>query len=253
MISDQMAIVAGCLAGIIFLVGISANILIREAKRHGLDDRVLRAVWGEPARESAATGIAASLHALGERVRRGSRFYSQKDISYLQGLILAAGHNPKKLLPIVLGMKLLIMFPLPVVAAGAAFLLIESTQFRFVAIGVGVIAGIMGPEFLLGILRRPYTAALQRGTPDALDLLVVCSEAGMGLESALERVSQELFHSNRPMAVALSSLLDDLRVLPDRRAAFANFGSRSGVEGLQRMATMLAFNTGPRSAMRCVR
>jgi tight adherence protein C len=46
--------------------------------------------------------------------------------------------------------------------------------------------GLMGPDWIIALLRRPYLAALRRGVPDALDLLVVCSEAGMALESALE-------------------------------------------------------------------
>jgi tight adherence protein C len=62
--------------------------------------------------------------------------------------------------------------------------------------------------------------------------------------------------SNRPMAVALSTLLDDLRVLPDRREAFTNFGARSGVEGLRRMATMLGqslqYGTPLSNALRAV-
>jgi tight adherence protein C len=97
----------------------------------------------------------------------------------------------------------------------------------------------MGPEWGLTLLRRPYLAALRRGVPDALDLLVVCSEAGMGLESALEHVSQEIRHSNPAISVALSKLLDELRVLPDRRDAFRNFADRTGVEGARRVATML--------------
>ena len=90
-----------------------------------------------------------------------------------------------------------------------------------------------------GLLRRRYMAALRRGIPDALDLLVVCSEAGMALESALEHVSVEIQHSNPPVAVALAKLLDELLVLPDRREAFRNFGDRTGIEGAKRLATML--------------
>jgi tight adherence protein C len=91
----------------------------------------------------------------------------------------------------------------------------------------------------LGILRRRFTATIAQGTPDALDLLVVCTEAGMGLESALERVSIEMELANPPMASILAGLLDDLRVLPSRRDAFNNLGTRSGVEGLRRLGAML--------------
>ena len=62
----------------------------------------------------------------------------------------------------------------------------------------------------------------------------------MGLESALEHVSREMRHSNVPMALALGRLLDDMRVLPDRREAFRNFAEGTGVQGARRVATMLS-------------
>jgi tight adherence protein C len=100
--------------------------------------------------------------------------------------------------------------------------------------------GLLIPDWILGAIRRPYTRALRKGIADALDLLVVCTEAGMGLETALERVALEIRHSNPAMASALGTLLDELKVLPNRREALVNFGKRSGVDGIRRMATMLA-------------
>jgi tight adherence protein C len=97
----------------------------------------------------------------------------------------------------------------------------------------------MGPDWALAFIRRPYVAALRRGLPDTLDLLVICTESGMALEMALEQVAREISASNRAMSVALTKLLDELRVLPDRREAFTNFGRRSGVDGFRRLATML--------------
>jgi tight adherence protein C len=88
------------------------------------------------------------------------------------------------------------------------------------------------------VLRRRFNAAIRRGTPDMIDLLVVCSEAGMGLESALERVAEEINRSNPAMARVLSGLLDDLRLLPNRRDAFEKLASTS--EGLRRFGTMIS-------------
>ena len=99
--------------------------------------------------------------------------------------------------------------------------------------------GLLGPDWILYFVRRPYVAALRRGLPDALDLLVVCTEAGMGLEAALEHVATEISRSNPAIGIAMSKLLDELRVLPDRREAFTNFGRRSGVDAFRRLATML--------------
>ena len=238
--ADDLTLLAALGGGIVLLVALSAVILLREARRRDAEQRIMQAVWGDPATGTPQrAALMGWLYSLGERVRRGSRLYSAEDIEHLRGVIQAAGGDPRRVVPVLLGVKLVAMVALPMVAALLSGLFVESLYLRLAAIGAGLVLGILGPEWALALLRRPYMEALRRGTPDALDLLVVCSEAGMGLESGLERVAHEMGRSNPPMAMVLHGLLDDLRLLPDRREAFANFGRRSGIEGLQRLATML--------------
>ena len=240
MSAEQLAWAFALGGGMVLLVGLSAAMLMREARRRDLEFRVAHTLGlTESGADGSSAGLPGPLAALTGLVKGAGRLYSRKDIDHFHGSIVAAGLDPEKVLPLLLGGKLLLTVLLPVVAAVVASVLGLSVQTRIIVIGVGVVVGLLGPEKVLGMLRRPYILALERGTPDALDLLVVCSEAGMGLETALERVSTEMARSNRPMAVALAALLNDLRVLPDRREAFANFGTRSGVEGLQRMSAML--------------
>jgi tight adherence protein C len=154
-------------------------------------------------------------------------------------VVIASGFNPSQLLPVLLGAKITLMLLLPTLAI-VGTLFVESTSLKLAILGASIAAGILGPELILGIVRRRFVASVERGTPDALDLLVVCSEAGMGLETALERVSQEMYNSNKEMAGILSGLLNDLRVLSTRRDAFENLGARSGVAGLRRCGTTLS-------------
>ncbi len=253
---DRVILVAALMAGIAVLVGVSAVLLIQEARRRDLEARIVQTVWGRPAAKAAFSGIIGSLHRLGEWARRKGRLYSPQDLEKLQGVVSAAGFNPRHVLPLLLGAKIIMMVALPALAAVVGPFIFELLEARVGLIAVALISGMLGPDWLLSLLRRSYDAALERGTPDALDLLVVCSEAGMGLESALERVAQEMYRSNGPVSAALSGLLDDLRVLPDRREAFQNFGRRSGSEGLQRLGTMLAqslqFGTPLGQALRAV-
>lgn len=234
MTSDRLAMIGGITAAIIFLVGVSIFMLLREVRVRENRARVMQSVLGQSG-NAPLTGIIKYLHSLGERLRR---VYSPQSLDHLRGVVQAAGYNPHRVLPVLLGIKVVMMILFPVMAAIAASF-IDLVQIRLVVVGVGVIVGVMGLDLALGFARRRFVADVSRGTPDTLDLLVVCSEAGMGLESALDRVSKEMQHSNRAMASVLASLLDDLRVLPDRREAFVTLGTRTGVEGLQRFGTML--------------
>ena len=94
----------------------------------------------------------------------------------------------------------------------------------------------MLPNWVIALIRRPYQRALRCGLPDALDLMVVCTEAGLGLESAIERVAQEMQQRNPPIGVEFSLLNHEMRVFPDRRIALTNLAERTGQAGLKRFA-----------------
>lgn len=251
MTPDRLMLIGGLLTLIIALIGVSAMMMLREAKMRDSRARVIHAIHGS-VEAAPLQGFIRYLYALGERLRR---FYSPENVEHLRGVIQAAGYNHYRLLPILLGSKAAFMVVMPVLGVAASFFA-SSPQMRLAAIGIGVIAGILGPELVLSMMKRRFTAALQRGTPDALDLLVVCSEAGMGLESALERVAHEMQQSNPATASVLGNLLDDLRVLPDRSEAFDNLGHRTGVDSLRRFGTMLSqslhYGTPLGSALRAV-
>ena len=184
-------------------------------------------------------GLGRLLRRIGERLGGATRLYSEEDLGALESAITAAGLNPTRVLPMVLGTKALlaVLVPAAAIIYGLCRGLRGPADFLLFALALPL--GLLGPDWALYFVRRPYLAALRRGLPDALDLLVVCTEAGMGLESALAHVATEIAAANPAIAVALSTLLDELRVLPDRREAFANFGRRSGVDAIRRLATML--------------
>lgn len=237
---EREILAAALMAGVVVLVGFSAILLIWEARRRDLEARIVQTVFGRPSATPALSGAVRWLRKLGEWALRNGHLYSKQDLEKLQSVVSAAGFNQRHVLPLFLGGKLIMTIALPVLAAGAGSFVIHSLEIRLALIAVALIVGMLGPDWLLGFLRRSYDAAVERGVPDALDLLVVCSEAGMGLESALERVSHEMYHSNRPTAGVLAGLLDDLRVLPDRREAFQKLAGRSTDEGLRRLAMLLA-------------
>ena len=87
-------------------------------------------------------------------------------------------------------------------------------------------------------MKRRFDKAIRSGTPDTIDLLVVCAEAGMGLESALQRVAEEMNQTNPSISRVLYNLLDDLRILPTRAEAFEKLAATS--EGFRRFGIMVS-------------
>ena len=243
MTHQQVSLFWGLLAGIAGLVAIAAAILLREARYHDLRRRVIVVANGPSSANDGARGagvMTSSLIRVGQWLRQSKRLYSVKDIELLENVISAAGLDPRKVLPLILGAKVALLI-LAFAAAGLIGIITGADPMkRLLLLAVALPVGIMVPEFVLNVLRRSHAAALRRGLPDALDLLVVCTEAGLGLESALKQVSLEMRNSNRAIALALAGLLDELKVLPDRRQAFTNFGKKSGVEAIQRMSSILA-------------
>jgi tight adherence protein C len=109
-----------------------------------------------------------------------------------------------------------------------------------IAVMLGLVLGMLGPNYALRMLGARVQRLLRLGLPDALDLMVVCAEAGIALESALERVARDMEGTNRPVALELALLIHELRVIGDRREAFQRMANRTEIDGFKRLATTLA-------------
>jgi tight adherence protein C len=245
MISDRIMLLSALLSPAVLLVAGAIVLLLREAARQNLDARVSAvAASGRTASAAPSTPWFAPATGLVEKVgvsfRKGTRFYSEEGIAELDAMIEAAGMRPKRVLPMVLGGKIVLLILAPLAAYIYCTIVGYSPASRVLALALALPLAVLVPDWILRALRNSYRKALQRGVADALDLLVVCTEAGMGLESALEQVAKEIEHSNRPMAAALQKLVDELKVLPSAQEALKNFGMRSGVVGIRRMSAILA-------------
>ncbi|KRR25712.1 pilus assembly protein TadC [Bradyrhizobium lablabi] len=214
---------------------VTCLLVIREIHVRALDTRVSNAVMGLPYRSAPFQDMTSWFSWLGTRYRR---FYAEENLEQLRTILHSSGFNHHRTLPIWIGIKVVSTFLFPVIALLLAQLSGRGPADVLVFGLIGVVIGIMGPRLILSVLKRRFDAAIRLGTPNMIDLLVVCSEAGMGMESGLARVAEEMKQSNPAMAWVLRRLLDDLRILPNRVDAFENLASTS--DGLRRFGTMIS-------------
>jgi tight adherence protein C len=81
--------------------------------------------------------------------------------------------------------------------------------------------------------------SIMQGFPDALDLMLICVESGMSIETAFTRVSTEIGAQSPELAEELALTTAELSYLPDRRVAFDNLAKRCGHSGVKAVATAL--------------
>lgn len=104
-----------------------------------------------------------------------------------------------------------------------------------------IIAGVMFyvPEVLLMLISRKRKEEIFLGLPDALDLLVVCVEAGLGLDQAMRKVADEMKKSHRRIAEEFGLCNLQLQMGRPRAQVLQELGQRSGVEDLRSLASIL--------------
>lgn len=241
MIGDH-ALLLGLLAGsAVVIAGTVLAMMLRGLEARTLEQRVAsftRSFDGHGVvRDVSSVGaIRRLLSWIGKIVREHTRFCAERDIVALEDMIAGAGFRPRRVLPVLLGIKIMLTAAIPSVGILYAEAMGLPAYETYLATVIALALGLLGPNWIITLVRRPYAAALRRGVPDALDLLAVCSKAGMELDSALEYVSLVIAHANAATAAALRTLLDDVRILPDRRDAFRNFAERTEVESARRLS-----------------
>ena len=110
-----------------------------------------------------------------------------------------------------------------------------------IAILVGAsIAGWLAPEFIMSARGKRRVRTIARGLPDALELLVVCVEAGLSLDDALDRVVMELGETHRALTDELALLAADLKILPSREQALNNLADRVDLPSIRSIVGTLS-------------
>lgn len=114
--------------------------------------------------------------------------------------------------------------------------------------------GLLGPNIVLQRILENRMKALRNGFPDALDLLVVCVESGLGLAAAIQRVAEELEVSHPELAFELLLVNAEIRVGMPRERALKNLADRTGLEDIRGLVALLVqtmrFGTGVADALR---
>jgi tight adherence protein C len=161
------------------------------------------------------------------------------DADKATNLLIQAGYRNREALILYVGIRLLLPFGLTSLA------LIFTTPFNLPPLRIAMLGAVVALAAAYApavVLRQMIKARNQRfiaGLPDALDLLIICAESGLGLDGALVRVARE-FHRFMPeMSDELHLTALELGFLPNRRDALTNLAKRVNIPAMRNLVNTL--------------
>jgi tight adherence protein C len=234
------AVSAGLLMGTLALAGSLA--LMAHMRRERRIRQRLQDLRGTPHGQQRTrpdrAALVRAIEALGTAVAR-SGLLSAKTIGELEETLVSSGLRGRNGIGLFIGCKLLLLAGVPILM----LLLLPRMGFspattRLVAL-VGAALGMIAPDSVVRRNRESYLQKVDRGVPDMLDMLVICAQAGLGLESAMRRVAIEIGAAHPSIATELETTLNEMRIAVDSQRAIANLGTRTGLPSLKRVTSTL--------------
>jgi tight adherence protein C len=159
---------------------------------------------------------------------------SAAELGKLQQRLVAAGYRSSEALVVFFGIRL--------ATALALFAVLMSPLVgrpNFLMALAGCALGYLLPGMALARMAKKRQHLIRLGLPDALDLLVVSVEAGLGLDQAIQRVGQELDFAHPDLSEELSLINLELRAGKARAEALHNLATRTGVDDISSLVAML--------------
>jgi tight adherence protein C len=153
-----------------------------------------------------------------------------------------AGYRGNAPLVVFLFARLVLPVIFFVVAMFYMFAVIKLQQPAITKILIAVIfayVGFYAPNFYVSNVVQKRQTSIRRAWPDALDLLLICVESGMSAEAAFRRVSEEIGAQSVELAEELTLTTAELSYLQERRQAYDNLATRTGLDGVKAVTTSL--------------
>lgn len=159
----------------------------------------------------------------------------------IQERLIHGGFRSDSAMSVFYALKTIFIFGLPAIVIVAMRWIPGFTASQvMLAAAVATLIGVLGPNYVLGKLIERRKRLLYNGFPDALDLLVVCTEAGYGLKPALQRVADELMVGHPDLAEELALVNAEMRAGVDRIDALRNLAFRTGLDDISGLVALLS-------------
>ena len=166
----------------------------------------------------------------------------QSQVDMMVQKLAWAGFRNKEVAVYLIGLRLV----LPVVLGIVGFVLLYVLEIkpdwqmkRVMAMGLLLFGGYKGPELYLGNVAKKRTDLIRKGLPDALDLLVICAEAGLTVDAAFNRVAKELGRAYPELGDEFALTAIELSFLNERRKAFNNLAFRVNLDSVKGVVTTM--------------
>ncbi|MGA2595563.1 MAG: type II secretion system F family protein [Bryobacteraceae bacterium] len=179
---------------------------------------------------------------------------SPKDVTVMQKRLIRAGFRQEKALKVLYGAKGLLGILVPVVAFFATANMQIDSSTKVIAVFGGLVAGFFGPNEYVRMVAKRRQKQIQRGLANALDLMVVCVESGLGLDQAIVQVAKELEKAHPEITEEFAIVNFELKAGKRRAESLRNLADRTAVEDLKKLVAVLIqadrFGTGISQSLR---
>jgi tight adherence protein C len=194
-----------------------------------------RHAFGEA--ENEGSSIVSLLRSLG-----GHMPASPTETAGLKTQLARAGYRSETAAPVIYGIRIVTTLAMLVLSLMLQQRMSDNPPMRMAVLGFGVMTGWILPRFFLEKKVAKRQETLRLSLPDALDLLVVSVEAGLGLDQAIQHVSQELAVSHPELSDELQLVTLEMRAGNRRAEALRNLAERTGESELRKLVAILIQN-----------
>lgn len=238
---------------VVVFIGLALAVALAGMKLYVRPKEAMERVVGTMEEQHVPTHPSLAFHDLIKRL--GSMVpQSPKDVTVMQRRLIRAGVRNENALKLLYGAKASLGVILPVVAT----LVVTNANFetgnKFATILIAAAVGFFGPNEYVRRMAARRQKEIARGLPNALDLLVVCVESGLGLDQAILQVSKELEHAHPEISEEFGLVNLELKAGKRRVEALRNLAERTGVDDLKKLVAVLIqadrFGTGVAQSLR---
>lgn len=181
---------------------------------------------------------------------------NEEELSRRRKLMAMAGYRRPINLVIFYGAKVFMAMVLPASILVIKFLfgMHFDRNILIILLVLFALLGYFGPNLWIHLMIAGRQEKIREGFPDALDLMVVCVEAGMGLDQAIKKISDEMKLSHRVISDEFGLMNLEMRAGRSRQDAMRNLAARTGVDDVKSLVTLLLqtdrFGTSVAQALR---